>query len=392
MQLRGGVAVVLGAAACAVMAAAPAVSLERAPFPRIQVGASDYREDRFDGSAFGPEVDRYDIDIGHFEALAPVGDHGEIRASADIERMSGASPWFVLPGIDGEPVQVMSGATIEDRRTDASLAYTLYTGKQSWTARIGHSDENDYTSTSGALEYAIEFGQRFTLNLGYGYSDDTVEPSDAELFNRILKDRSDARQLSGSLSVVLDPQTVVSFGIWHKDEAGYLSDPYKLVFVGGVLERDARPTQREATALELRLRRYLDAADAALQFDYRYYDDDWGIQSHSASAGWHQNLPGGWSLRPSIRYYSQSAAAFYGPYFLEAALPGGAYSSDFRLSSYGAWSYGLELGARFGDWTLSASALRYDSDEGLGLDGPPSANSALVDFTLVSLSLGWEID
>ena len=34
------------------------------------------------------------------------------------EAMSGSSPWFVLPGLDGDPVQVMSGATIADDRQE----------------------------------------------------------------------------------------------------------------------------------------------------------------------------------------------------------------------------------------------------------------------------------
>ena len=47
---------------------------------------------------------------------------------------------------------------------------------------------------------------------------------------------------------------------------------------------------------------------------YRYLDDSFGADSNMLEAAWVQPLPQGWTVRPSLRYYTQKAAYFfYGP-------------------------------------------------------------------------------
>ena len=57
-------------------------------------------------------------------------------------------------------------------------------------------------------------------------------------------------------------------------------------------------------------RLFMDSADVALHLDYRFYDDDWDIQSNTIHVAWYQNLGSGFQLVPSIRLYEQSESFF----------------------------------------------------------------------------------
>jgi hypothetical protein len=77
-----------------------------------------------------------------------------------------------------------------------------------------------------------------------------------------------------------------------------------------------RPDERNQWTGSLRYAHYLEGFDAAVHFGYRLFHDDWGITAHTLEAEWVQPLAGGWSITPRVRYYSQSAADFYRPYLV----------------------------------------------------------------------------
>ena len=79
---------------------------------------------------------------------------------------------------------------------------------------------------------------------------------------------------------------------------------------------EQRPEVRNQYNVGGRYVQYIDALDAAFHFDYRFSADDWGIQAHTFEADWVQPLGSGWTVTPRIRYYSQDAASFYTPYLI----------------------------------------------------------------------------
>ncbi|MFZ2172269.1 MAG: DUF3570 domain-containing protein, partial [Methylococcaceae bacterium] len=82
----------------------------------------------------------------------------------------------------------------------------------------------------------------------------------------------------------------------------------------GLLEK--RPDERNQWTENLRYVQHIDGLDAALHFDYRFFHDDWGINAHTFEADWVQPLGYGWTITPKVRYYSQDAADFYTPYIV----------------------------------------------------------------------------
>ncbi|HXG28981.1 MAG TPA: DUF3570 domain-containing protein, partial [Nevskiales bacterium] len=126
--------------------------------------------------------------------------------------------------------------------------------------------------------------------------------------------------------------------------------------------------------------------DAALHADYRLYDDDWDVTAHTLDLAWHQNLPGGWRVVPGLRWYSQSQAFFYEPFYA-APRGDGFASSDYRLSPFGALSLSLGVNKAVDGWVLSLRYENYDSDERYALDDVDVENPGLVDFDVLAFSV-----
>ena len=84
-----------------------------------------------------------------------------------------------------------------------------------------------------------------------------------------------------------------------------------------------------------------------MHLDYRFSTDSWGVNAHTFEASWHQPLGDGWQIIPRVRYYSQDSADFYAPVGTGEMLQQGVYSSDYRLSGFGAVSAGLKLSKEF---------------------------------------------
>ena len=82
----------------------------------------------------------------------------------------------------------------------------------------------------------------------------------------------------------------------------------------GLLEK--RPDERNQWTENLRYVQHIDGLDAAFHFDYRFFHDDWGINAHTFEADWVQPVGYGWTITPKIRYYSQDAADFFTPYIV----------------------------------------------------------------------------
>jgi hypothetical protein len=251
------------------------------------------------------------------------------------------------------------------------------------------------------------------------------------------------------ISQVINKDAVISGDIGYSRSTGYLSNPYKgvnIVFdvpdnqsflppgaayrgsLRAILEQ--RPEVRNQWSLGGRFVQYINPLDAAFHLDYRFNADDWGIHAHTFEADWVQPLGSGWTLTPRIRYYSQEAANFYTPWLLarqayiqkndangnniglpydsrkfrNLANPTADYSkyfsSDHRLSGYGALSGGITIAKRFARGITLETGFEYYTHQGslkIGGDGEGSyanfdywlANAALkVDLNALSLSGG----
>jgi hypothetical protein len=353
-----------------------------------------YVEDKLDASKVtdGSVRDRYEVEMHQMHFEAPLFDRVDIGVDVVHETMSGATPWYVVPDADGDPIQVMTGATVEDSRTDALLTGRYYFDDARASLSGGVSVENDYLALNGGVGGEHHFNDNnTTLGGGASFSYDQIEPTDADLFPlRPVDETRNASSLFASLSQTLGQQTVVQTSLSYRHARGFLSDPYKQVLVEGAPLADARPDTRNQVAWLTRLRHHFKKPGASLHADYRFYIDDWEITSHTLELAWYQTIWRTAQLVPSFRYYSQSQAEFYGPFF-PTARADGHHSSDYRLSPYGAMTFGAKALAEFETWGIGWRTVlayeRYLSGGDLALGRVGIENPGLVSYHLVSMAL-----
>ena len=344
----------------------------------LSVGFSNYQEADIPSHLLvGGDNRRYDIDIRQFRLLAPIGRSWSVGLDLSQETMSGASPWGTVMGPDGEPALIMSGATIQDSRTEVSVSAAHYGENTSAGLTLTRSKEDDYEAKALSLSGELTDDRALTTwSAGLSFSSDDVEPTDAAAFGRVRKEKRLSRSTSIGVSRVINRSSAAQAGLSVTEHSGYLSDPYKL--------RDVRPGERREWAVAVRYRRFLDGSNAALHTDYRYYADDWGIGSHTLHASWYQNVGTAFQIVPNARYYTQSEAEFYRPVD-DFSLPLDInQSSDFRLSAYGALTLGLKGIIQQPGWSVTISADRYIGSEKYGLSSG-TEHPARLEFTLVSV-------
>ena len=122
-----------------------------------------------------------------------------------------------------------------------------------------------------------------------------------------------------------------------------------------------------------------------------FFLDNWDISSHTFDLAWYQQLSYGISVTPHIRYYSQSSADFFAPYFL-APRANANYSSDYRLSGYGKLSGGVTVSKQFSKGIKLEAGFEYSSHKGsLKLGGGGIGDYADLDSYLLSASLQMDL-
>ncbi|MDZ4297560.1 MAG: DUF3570 domain-containing protein [Moraxellaceae bacterium] len=356
------------------------------PVPTVDYLYSRYQEADIKGdkTASGRDEERYTIDSHRFRINLPATDRDSFGVNLIYESMSGASSWFVIPNAEGKPVQVMSGASIHEERIAIQGDWRHEWSRLS-TFKLsgGYSNEDDYRSLQVGLEGAwASPNQMQTLTVGVAYSADTVMPTgggSAAFPTRIVEADRDGITAFASLEQLLGPRTRVQLAISGLWQEGFLSDPYKLAFITNSANTvaDSRPDQRNGGAVSMMLRHSLGQGFAA-QADYRYYQDNWEVEAHSLVMGLLRSQ-GNWQWAANARWYSQSQAGFYAPFYATERTDGLA-TSDYRLSPFGALSFGLDVKRLVGPWALGAGLGWYKASEDFALGKVEVANPGLVSW------------
>jgi hypothetical protein len=359
----------------------------------IDYGYTFYAEDDLDSSKLqAGDAERYEIETHQIRMRAPLGGRVDLGLDLVHETMSGATPWYVEPNTEGEAVQVMTGASVEDQRSDFLLRGTYLFDEARTSLLGGYSVEDDYSAINFGFASEHDFNEKNTvLSFGAGLSLDEIDPTPTD--TNLDPSKEDKRTVSvfAGISQVINRSSIVQSTFTYQNGSGFLSDPYKLVSVGGVNLADSRPDARHQFSWLTRFRRHFSSVNGALHADYRLYVDDWGVTSHTIELGWYQMLWDAIAIIPSARYYTQSQADFYGPFFTTS--PGDEFTSDYRLSPYGAYSWKLRAETRLSDWPfrmawkVGVSWERYESAGDLAIKDVEVENPGLVSFNVLTFNL-----
>ena len=330
---------------------------------------------------YSGSLDRYNIQVHQFSLLMPVKEKYSIQTDLVLESMSGASPSRSEKLDDGSTRLHMSGATIDEQRVDLYVAPKRHFEHGSLGAMMSISKENDYQSTALGTDGALEiFNKHTTLSASLSWSRDELDPTGGGDGEGKTKDSFSFYE---GVSQIIDKYRIFQAGFGYTRHSGYLTDTYKGF--------DLRPDERNQYTLTTAYRHYLNLpalGAGAWHLDYRYYEDSWKIRSHTVSTAWWKDTQV-WgqsiTLAPSLRYYMQNSAYFY---TLESNPTSEFYSSDARLSSFGAFTFGFDAKWRTQAATYTFGFSQYLSSEDWNLlEGEGDETPGLVDFTTFSLGV-----
>jgi len=350
--------------------------------------------------------------------------HGDLFLDAALRPLE-VDPFGQVLGVDTRVAHTISSASPE-ARDDVGVHFAHEWDDVRVELGGRASLENDYRAFTLDGETRFELDRKSTLlTVAASFTHGDVEARldhDAQPYidtsayrsaidieqstgDRVLREERRDIGVRAGLSRVLSRSTFVEIDAAYVRASGYLANPYRVTEVAfidpsqqflappgasyaqvrALLERV--PDERHRGSLALRAVHHVEALDASLRGRYRFYADDWGVRSHAFELSLAQPLSRRVTLTPRVRYVSQSAASFYTRWlvsdqafqtivlepgtgnvlaivpFDHALLPR-SYSTDYRLSAFGAISAGAALEIELASGVRLLADAAYDVHRG----------------------------
>jgi hypothetical protein len=317
------------------------------------VAEVDLSAHRDHGFRFSSKFSVY-ADNNHTTVLSPaVGVSQELGAGFNL------SAGWAADAVSSASVDIVSNATkhIEEVRNEYRGGLSFTRGDTSAGVTYIYSREPDYRSSVFGGSFKQDFAQRnASLTLAYSINlDDIGRHGDPQFAGH-----QRVHSANVAFSQILTKRTLgqLSYAFIYHD--GFQSSPYRYVPIYGggpgspppitpagvpqssptqsVLETD--PMQRVRHSFVLRIAQLL-GAETSLQADYRFYFDDWGINSHTIGLMFFWPISPRWLLRVRNRVYAQASDAyFYQPFYTQVRR---FVTFDRELSRYINELVGLKL-------------------------------------------------
>jgi len=327
-----------------------------------------------------PGLKRVKVSAPSVYVLAPLSTRWSLEGSLVSDSVSGASPRYHT---------AVSGASrMSDERTAADVKLTRYAERASYGFGVAGSSEHDYKSAALSFDatFASDDNNR-SWNLGLGYASDKVGSTN----DATLHEKKKTLELLVGITQAWTANDLLQANLSFNRGRGYYSDPYK--------EPDIRPRERDQTILLARWNHHFAGWGSTLRSSYRFYRDTFGIKAHTLAEEWVQPVGSMFTLTPSLRLYSQSAANFYfDPVYdpdVGEPYPPGYFtnppqyiSPDQRLSAFGGVTLGLKLAVQWSkDWSADLKAERYEQRGNWRVGGEGSPGLAPFKATFVQFGV-----
>ncbi len=367
-----------------------------------------------------------------FIVSIPMNDDDVLTIDAGVSAYTSASSSNVDPFDSGgiaNAFDASSGASQSDLWANITGSYSHSSDDRNdiWSAKLSVSSEYDYFSIGVGGSYTKLFNEKNTeVSINGNVFIDTwnaLYPSELRpfaeggdglnnnLFNRYTitgnsnynpnfetfdSEGRNTYAVGFGFSQIISKKLQGSLALDLVQQDGLLSTPFQRVYfkdvVGSFIQEfhladdiERLPDSRFKVALGGRLHYYINETFVVRTF-YRYYFDDWGITSHTASVEVPIKLSDKFTIYPSYRFYNQSAADYFAPYN-EHLSTDEFYTSDYDLSEYSAnqFSMGItytDIFTKFHIWKLGLKSIdlkftQYDRDNTL------SANIISAGFKFV---------
>lgn len=349
-----------------------------------------------------------------FVVAIPLNDDDVLTIDAGVSAYTSASSSNIGPFDDGpaDPFQASSGASSGDVWANFTGSYSHSSDDRNdlWSAKLSVSTEYDYFSIGLGGSYSKLFNQKNTeLSItGNVYIDtwNPIYPTELRPFapngDGLNNSLFSQNTITGNVNYNPNFEPFNNEGrntyaiglgfsqILHKNmqgslaldlvrQQGLLSTPFQRVYFADVSDSfidnfqladaiERLPDSRQKIAIGGRLNWYISEWLTARTF-YRYYFDDWGISSHTASIELPIKVSQRFTLYPSYRFYNQTAADYFNA-FEQAQSTDDYYTSDYDLSKYNANQFGVGVSytdifakahiSKFGLKSIDVKFYQYD--------------------------------
>ncbi|MCF4102528.1 DUF3570 domain-containing protein [Gillisia sp. M10.2A] len=340
-----------------------------------------------------------------FVVSIPLNADDVLSIDAGVSAYTSASSSNVNPfdgGKPADPFVASSGASSSDlwANMNASYSHSSDDRNKIWSAKASLSSEFDYFSIGLGGSYTRLFNEKNTeLSINANVYLDTwktIYPYELRpfgkngnglsnsLFNDITGDTNydpifqefesktrNSYSVGLGFSQILSKNLQASLALDVVQQEGLLSTPFQRVYFKDVEDSfienfqladaiEQLPETRFKVALGSRLNYFINEIFVVRTY-YRYYNDDWGIKSHTASIELPIKITDKFTLYPSYRYYTQTAADYFAPYE-EHLSTEEYYTSDYDLSKFNANQYGFgvsytDIFTKFHIWNFGLKSI-----------------------------------
>ena len=294
----------------------------------------------------------------------PLNDDDVLIIDSSVSAYTSASSSNVDP-FDTEglanPFVASSGASRNDVLTTFTGTYSHSSDDRNrvWSVNASIANEYDYFSVGFGGSYAYLFNEKNTeVSIKANVFLDTwnaIYPSelrDNPAFIEFDDESRNSYSLGLGFSQILSKKLQGSLSLDLIQQEGLLSTPFQRVLFADVADQvvqefalgddvERLPDTRFKIAMGGRLHYYVNEYVAVRTF-YRYYTDDWGINSHTASIELPIKITDKFTVYPSYRFYHQTEADYFAPFNEHLSIQE-FYTSDFDLSDFNANQYGIGI-------------------------------------------------
>jgi len=218
------------------------------------------------------------------------------------------------------------------------------------------STENDYLAQQLGAKYDFDLeGQQLNFALGTSYGWDDIEPL-ADDDTQTSASRRTTVHWDGVATRILSPTTLLRVGLEYNIVNGLQHNPYRNVYAGGTRVPESHPSSRQRRDAYVKLNQYF-ANRSSIKFNYRFYNDDWGISSHEVGTKLSQYLTRAVSVRYEYRYYTQTAADFFRTEYLSVDGIEGYRSGDYRMDELASHLFSASMNYDLDGWATDHPLL-----------------------------------
>ncbi len=310
---------------------------------------------------------QYFTDSDHVTVRSAIGNYSMTLQSNAVLSVHWNNERVVIPAIDA-PVgsnEAVDAITTASRPISGNAFQDFVKTRNEFESGLtrGHatlgyyySGETDYVGQQVSAGYNRDLGgDQFNLALGTSYGWDAIDPV-ADDDTGASPDSKTTLHGNAVATQVLTPTTLLRAGVEYNVVNGLQHNPYRNVYAGGSRVAERHPDHRERRDAFVKLHQYLPNR-SSVKLNYRFYHDDWGIDSHELGGKLSQYVTRGMFASWEYRWYTQTPADFYRDEYESAGGIDGYRSGDYRMADLASHLFGVALDVDLAAFDIATPVL-----------------------------------